>query len=321
MTSTSEALEEALKSAAAGDSESETVADESNEETEVQETKTESKSDEEGAKKTPQTVPYERVQKLSGKVSDLSQELESIQGKLQERDGEIAKLVDLLEIRENDSRVIQKINELHSDPRYTEMVEKMDAAIRGVDVALEETEEAKEKAKESGDEKGLLEISKVARELQETKSNLEAQLADEVAERLLDQAGRISDGLFAELDETYNADDRRVLEKAIIDNVDWEAIEENPESLPDVLVAGFKDTLEWYGEPRGALASSKGSEETETTTTKASSEPTLEDLKKVDWGKMKTVEDSKGNKTVVPAIDDATYSEALSRALRIARES
>ena len=302
-------LEEALKSVAEA-SESAADAKEEVEETEAEvEAKAETETKETDSSKGKGNA-QDRIRGLSGKVKDLSTQLDGLSGKLTERDQEIAKLVDLLEIREKDSRLIERINELYeSGPEEVKAtIKNLNDVLTGVNTQLEDVKEQAKDAKDAGDKSTLKEIGRLQKELESTKSTLENQIADQSDQILLDKSDKILERVFAELGEEYTADDRRVLSKEVIDQINWEAIEENPDALEQQVLEGFTKTKEWYGTPRGALLKGDKKEVTP--------DISVDNLLKVDWGKTKEVKGAK-----VAEYSDATFTDALAEAMRQANRT
>lgn len=308
-------LESALKSVANA---SEAAADASEtEETEVEvEAKaeaatkeTEDSKETKGSKNTAQT----RIQTLSGKVKDLSTQLGGLTEKLAARDQEIEKLVDLLQMRERDSQLIQKINELYEtgpeDVKST--IQKLNDVLMGVETKIEEAKEQAVEAKEAGDKEALKQIKNLQKQLETTKSELETQLVNQSDEIILDKADQILERVFASLGDEYTEDDKRVLGSAVIDHINWEAIEENNETLQSEVLAGFTKAKEWYGSPRGT---------TKSTETKGETKPDLsvDNLLKVDWGKTKEVK-IEGKTAHAAEYSDDTFTQALAEAMRQTR--
>ena len=304
-------LEEALKSVA----EATDAAAGANEEAEETEAEVEAKAEAE-TKEAPESkekskgTAQDRIRGLSGKVKDLSTQLDGLTGKLTERDQEIAKLVDLLEIREKDSRLIERINELYeSGPEEVKAtIKNLNDVLTGVNTQLEDVKEQAKDAKDAGDKSTLKEIGRLQKELESTKSTLENQIADQSDQILLDKSDKILERVFAELGEEYTADDRRVLSKEVIDQINWEAIEENADTLEQQVLEGFKKTKEWYGTPRGALLKGDSNRESKP-------DVSVDNLLKVEWGKVKDVKGAKAAE-----YSDATFTEALAEAMRQANK-
>ena len=173
-------LEEALKSVAEA-SESAADAKEEVEETEAEvEAKAETETKETDSSKGKGNA-QDRIRGLSGKVKDLSTQLDGLSGKLTERDQEIAKLVDLLEIREKDSRLIERINELYeSGPEEVKAtIKNLNDVLTGVNTQLEDVKEQAKDAKDAGDKSTLKEIGRLQKELESTKSTLKNPITDQ----------------------------------------------------------------------------------------------------------------------------------------------
>ena len=308
MTGSNEGLEAALEAAATGASDStadvakEAEATASEESTGTPEAAPETPAKAEGDK--PQQVPYARVEKLASQKSDLQNALDSTNAKLAERDQELGKLVDLLENREYDSKVVEKINELHEDERYRDIIDQLDRAVRGKDEAVapegEKPEEAAERANKA---------------LKQTTSELETQIAQQRDNIILDRAERLTEKYMGELPESYNEEDLKVIGESLIDKIDWAKIDTDPNTLPEVLAQGFQATIDWYGTPKGSLVAKLP--EGEQTKVLEKPTPEAEEAALVDkeWGKLETVKTAKGDVTQ-PAVDEGDFINALGSAIR-----
>lgn len=256
------------------------------------------------------TAAQARIQELVAKAKAFETENEGLKAKLADKDTEQGKLIDMVKDRETDARIVAKINELHLQPAYKDIVEKLDRAIRGLD-PLEET-----KSEAKGDPlapnvdllKGLKgELDRVAEkqafETQDLRSDLLLQKSELVLEKL-----------FAQLPKAeYTEDDLRVLNSALADFIDWDAIEAKPASLEQGVVAGFQKTIDWYGDPRGRIASEAAKNNTQGTDAKSKGADV--DFSKLDFGKLKTVSVG-GKERQAPAITDDEFSAMMGAALR-----
>lgn len=305
-------LEDALKSveadeAAADANETEETETEVEAKAEADVKETEDSKETKGSKSTAQ----DRIRSLSGKVKTLSDQLGGLSDKLTARDQEIEKLVDLLQMREKDSKLIEKINELYEtgpeDIRAN--IQRLNDVLMGVDTQIEEAKEQAKDAKEAGDKGALKEIKALQKELETTKSVLENQLTDQNDNMLLDKADQILERFFASLGDEYTEDDKRVLSEAVIDRINWEAIEEDNNVLQSNVADGFKKTLEWYGSPRGANKVSP---------TKEPGKPdiSIDNLLKVEWGKTKDVSTKDGKALKAAEYSDDAFTQALAEAMR-----
>jgi len=264
------------------------------------------------AKGKSQAVPYNRFKEVNDKLGESAKAVEELNQKLVQRDEELSKLVNLLSEREGAQKTVDKINEIYTTkPELRDLIDKLDAAVKGQEVAIEKAEDKKAEAEAKGDFKAVKEIEKVTKQLEATKSELEQSLAETQADLILDKSDRILEGYFDNLPEQYGEDDKRILSDSLVNKINWDEIEKDPSKLTSILARDFKSTVEWYGAPRGA---SKVEAETETTK-ETSKEPTLDDLKKADWGKLKVVEDAKGKRTL-PAVSDDDFTKALAAAIR-----
>jgi predicted RNA-binding Zn ribbon-like protein len=309
MVSTAEDLTKALEAVA-----KETAEDKSElDPTSSEGSETKEASDEASKAKGKSTaVPYTRFKEVNDKLSAQAKAVEELNEKLVKRDEELSKMVYLLSERDQASRTVEKINELYtSKPELRELIDTLDAAVKGQEVAIEKAEDKKAEAEAKGDLKTVREIEKVTKQLETTKSELEKSLAETQADLILDKADRILQQYFDKLPEQYNEDDRKVLSDRMVDKINWDEIEKDPSKLNSVLARDFKSTVEWYGTPRGTNKA-----EVETKTEETTKEPTVEALRTADWGKMKVVKDAKGVEMTVPVVSDEDWTKALAAAIR-----
>lgn len=302
--------EEIVAALDASSEESETPTDEAKAETEeakASEGKPEESSDEGKKGKGAQ----DRIQELVSARKGVEESLEKVQGELTERNSELGKLVDLLQQREYDSRVLAKINELHSNPKYTEMVESLDKAIQGLDTEEEATTDDKEVDKS---------VLKAREDLNQARDELAEEVANQKADQLLSQADQFISAYMEALDEEaegqYNEADKRQLIRMLDDDINWEAIEEDPKQMGEVIRVAFEGAINEYGEPRGALVA-KAQEETTTETETKAKEPDVASILNKQWGKLqKTGETKEGKPILSPVVSDEDFIAAAGEAYR-----
>lgn len=306
MSDVNDSVKAALEAAASESEESSTeeTAESTEETTEESSEEAESKADEKSEAKGKNA--QSRIRDLVSQSKELQEELDTLKGTVTERDTEIGKLVDLIEARENDSRIIQKINELHEDPEWKPIIEDLDKAVRGLPV-----ERSSDKSDESDDKID----SKALKVLEDTQAVLQDRILDQQAEILLGKADVLADRYIDELPEEYNEDDRRLLRGHLTELIDWDAIEENPDDLPEIFAQGFQATLDYYGQPKGFVPESK-SDDTDDSESRQVSD---EDLVEKDWGKMREVKAHDGTVIKEPAVSDEDFQAVLAEAIRRSR--
>lgn len=255
------------------------------------------------------TAAQERIQELVAKAKTFETQAQEVQAKLEAKEAELGKLIDLVKDRETDSRIVAKINELHADPAYKDIVEKLDRAIRG----LEPTPEPAKVTDAKAPEPNVDLLKSVKSQLDRTNAEVAAQVADVKSDLLLQKSEVVLDKLFSQLPETdYTADDQRVLNSALADFVDWDAIEANPALLEKEVASGFQKAIDWYGNPRGRVAAEAAKQTNKGTETK--SEPEV-DFSKLEFGKLKPVNVG-GKERMAPAISDDEFAAMMGAALR-----
>ena len=263
----------------------------------------------------PETVKksgaQDRIQELVAARKEAERKFEELSTKYAEKESEVGKLIDLVQDREQDARVVAKINELHQDPKFRDIVETLDKAIRGVEVQIE-----KATAKDETPAPGVDLLRNVKADIEQARAEAAAQAADQKSDLLLMKSDLVLDKLFENLPEAeYTADDRKVLQSALADMIDWDAIEETPSVLESEVAKGFQKAVDWYGNPKGRIATEATSKTKDATDAK--SKDTV-DLSKLELGKMKT--EKVGGKDVArPVLSDDDFSQILAEELRRSR--
>ena len=290
-----------LEAASAGDKTTETPTDVEKETVVVTDDKTETGTKKSGAQ--------DRIQELVAARKDAERRFEELSAKYAEKEAEVGKLIDLAQDREQDSRVVAKINELHQDPKFRDIVETLDKAIRGVEVEIE-------KAKDTNPTPNVDLLKNVRADIEQARQEAAAQAADQKSDLLLMKSDLVLEKLFEQLpDAEYTVDDVKVLNSALADMIDWDAIEANPSVLEGEVAKGFQKAVDWYGNPKGRIAAEATSKTKDATDAK--SKDTV-DLSKLELGKLKT-EKVNGKDVTRPAITDDDFSQILAEELRRSR--
>lgn len=252
----------------------------------------------------------DRIQELVAARKEAERRFEELSVKYSEKESEVGKLIDLVQDREQDSRVVAKINELHSDPKFRDIVETLDKAIRGVEVEVQAT------AKDAAPAPNTDLLRNVQADIEQARAEAAAQAADQKSDLLLMKSDLVLEKLFEQLpDAEYTEEDRKVLNSALADMIDWDAIEAQPSVLEGEVARGFQKAVDWYGNPKGRIAAEATSKTNGTTDAK--SKDTV-DLSKLELGKMKT--ERVGTKDVSrPVLSDDDFSQILAEELRRSR--
>lgn len=248
-----------------------------------------------------------RIRELVEKTKGLEDELSNYKNAVGEKDKELGKLVDLLQARENDARVVKKIQELYTtDTKWKDTIEKLDKVIRG-----EEVEEL------TADTKGSDKSIEKAKDLiQSTRKELDEAIADQKADLLLHRSELLIDRYMAELPKEYSDEDKRLLGSVLKHHIDWNAIEENPAKLSDLVHAGVQNAVTWYGSPKGT-APAQPDKGNENTTKPESPQERLDKIMKLDVGRLKTVKTPTGTETKVPEMSDDDFVKLLGESMKL----
>jgi hypothetical protein len=289
-----------LEAAATADKVTETPTDAENETVVAADDKTETV--------TRKTGAQDRIQELVAARKEAERKFEDLSAKYTEKESEVGKLIDLVKDREQDARVVAKINELHSDPKFRDIVETLDKAIRGIEVEV-----TKADAKH---EPNVDLLKDVKNEIYRSRAEAAAQAADAKSDLLLMKSDLILENLFENLpDEEYTEEDRKILNSALADMIDWDAIEETPTRLEGEVARGFQRAVDWYGNPKGRIATDATSQTKDATDAKSID---TVDLSKLDLAKMKT--ERVGTRDVKsPVLTDNDFSAILAEELRRSR--
>jgi hypothetical protein len=251
--------------------------------------------------KTTQTIPYSRFKEKVDEVAELTKKLEAVVGNAESSSARENELRERIQELESEQDILNRIRSLGDNEKYAPLVQQLDKVLRGIE---DDVESGKKTEAEGAAEVQKL-FSKHQDEMQEA-------FADQRADMLLENARMLSESILESLPETYDEGDKNRIADLLPDLVDWDAIEEDPGTMRDNIVEGYKQALVEYGEPRGALkARIKELEETE------SAEPER-DFDKEDeefvnkllgderLGKFKT--DSDGNVTD-PEMSEAEFNQ------------
>lgn len=272
--------------------------------TEAKETvATEAAKTESGKKGTAQ----DRIQELVAERKAVEDKLKAVEDKLNLKDQEVHNLIESVKAREAAARVVDKINSLYSSGKFKAEIEALDAAIKGVEQEAVAVQTQADEAKVPAN----TDLAKFQAAAQRNQEEALAAIEEQKNDLLLMKSQLITEKLFAALPETeYNEQDRKVLQNALVDHVDWEAIESNPSVLETEIAKGFQSTVSWYGDPRGKLQNTKQTQFTGET--KPAEETKTVDLSKLELGKL--IKDDKGK--VSPAITDNEFQALLAEEMR-----
>lgn len=255
-----------------------------------------------------------RIQELVAERKAAEQEVEEFRKKYEANQVQIDKLTDYANKLEEDSNVVQKIKHLYrttADPDLKAIIESVDKAIKG--------ESYKATAPANADK---AEDTKTADKLEAVKAEL-LRKQDELAEQITDQKARAivaeADGVIASLmkqlpDNKYDGKDREVISHILDEQVNWEAIEGNPDKLVKEVEAAFQKVVTWYGDPRGAL---KAQTEDIKNNPERPIAKSIDEIVNKNWGKLKeTSKDRNGRSRLEPAVSDADFAKVMGELMR-----
>ncbi len=256
-------------------------------------------------------IPQERLNEVIGQRNDYKAQLETMETQFSERQGELSQMIELLKSRDEDAAILTRIREMAStgNEQEKEIVNNLDLILQGKHDEIADIE----KAHAEGDTEGA--EAKTVQLLKETKAEIGEAVVETRNDLLLMKADLLSEKYFDALPDQYTDKDKEVLNTLLTNNVDWDKIESNPDSIKEEIAKGFETTLEFFGDPRGSVA--EKTEVTESTTeTESTSESEIPEYLSTDWGEMKEVQLPDGKTTIQPVQSEGDFRSALAQALK-----
>lgn len=251
-------------------------------------------------------IPYDRFQEVVEQKNSAIGRLENLQAQLDQRTAELGRAVDLIQTKDKDAQLVAEIRRLSENPKWRDTIEKLDKAIHGIEDDVEEGKVTPEAGE-----------SKVLKELEKVKAELNDKLADSQTDQLITAADTLCREYMQGLPDVYTADDKRVISRLLTDTIDWDGIEARPTELARFVAAGFQEAIDLNGTPRG-LAPAAAQQTANPINEKANSDKILTTLLSAEWGKTREVE--RGGKSFKEAIvSDADFTKALGAVMRESR--
>jgi hypothetical protein len=262
--------------------------------------------EEEGKGKTDNRIPYERFTEVNTalKESKVSQDLLTQQ--LAESNEKLVSMAELLTQKDDDVQTLNEIKSFVNDPEMADHIIAIDNKLKGIEQEVETGDSTPDEA-----------LTKTREVLEQTREEVVDIRNQASAEALVSRADIIADKLLAQLPDTYNEQDRDIVQALWTEKMDWDRAVANPDDIADQLTEGLQTALDTYGVPRGALFTVEEVEELtpERTAVKTPDEE-LADLLDQDWGGVKTEElDSGKTKTTLEKSDDE-FSAAMASIIR-----
>lgn len=278
-------------------------------ETEVTETEEVTKTSE--GKGKDNAVPYNRFKEVVDQKNDLNQRYEALETQFADKQTELGQLIEVLQNRENDAAIVTAIREIArtGTDEQKSLVDQLDKILKGEE--LPEKEDEGKSDPKSADDKKLVQL------IEKTRNELTEHAADQQTDLLLMKADLLAEKYFEALPPQYTEQDKQIISKLLIDEVSWDSIEENPDSLNDEVAKSFERTLELFGEPRGSVAEEEVKEESNTEV--KAPEPELPEHLTKDWGNLKSVTLPDGKTTLQPEFTDDDFRAGLAEELRRTR--
>lgn len=253
-----------------------------------------------------QTIPYDRFQEVVADKNNALRTIEKLQATLDNATKEHGLALQMLQQKEGDAKLVAEIRRLAENPKYRPFVEKLDKAIKGLDTDEDAT------APRTGEAPKEDLTVRVQQEIAKAKAELQDQIADTQADALLSRADAIAREYMSSLPPEYTEDDKRVISRLVIDQIDWDRIEADPTNITQYVAKGFQQAINLNGTPRGIVAQNSNQAGYYQP---ADEVDHLNTLLQADWGKTKAVD--RGGKTIMePIVGEADFTKALAAAMR-----
>ncbi len=278
------------------------------EESETSTDKVEAGSKEEQGKASNEPIPYDRFKEVVDQKNEFKEKFDALEAESQDRTKELGQMVALLEAREGDTQLVNSIRALAAggNPEHRDLVQNLDNILQGIEKSIEKGDKTPEQA--AVDTKSALAATQEA---------MEDIAGEQQAELLLMKADILAEKYFDALPPEYSDQDKEIISTLLTDAVDWEAIEEDPNALSEVIPASFEKVLQFFGEPRGKPAAEVKGEETKQTATVAEpvAEAEVPQHLKTEWGELKEVTTPKGT-VLKPVQSEEDFRKGLAEELK-----
>lgn len=303
--SVAQTLQDALNSPSApadvGDESEDTVVDPK---AEAKETAMEAEDSDTEAT-TVKSIPYDRFKEVIDAKNTAAEEAEALRAKLDETRQREDQLRNVLEQTRDEADLVDRIRALANDERYSEHVNAIDRALRGIEDDVD--------TGKVSEEEGAVAANKL---LSQHKDEIEDILADQKAELLYNQAMSVAERYLEALPEEYSDDEKAVISRLWMPQVDWDAIEEEPTTMTKLLGESLQEAIDQYGEPRGVLHARLS----EIETTEADQEPAREEISEEDYvNKVLNVPWDETNEDGSPKYSDDVFTKGIGELIRKTR--
>jgi hypothetical protein len=251
-------------------------------------------------------IPKKRFDEVNTKFKEASASNDLLTQQVADSNAKLIEMAELLAAKDTDVNTLNEIKSFVNDPSMEAHVRAIDAKLKGIEQEVETGESTPDEAQ-----------AKTRELIEQTRTEMADIQATASAEALVGRADVIADKLLAQLPDTYNEQDRTIVQALWTEKMDWDQAVANPDDLSAQLTDGFQEALDTYGTPRGALFTVEEVEElTPEGTTVKTPEEELAALMDQNWGSVKT-ETSEGGKTTVTAEkSDDEFNDAMAAIIR-----
>ena len=257
--------------------------------------------------KTEHRIPKKRFDEVNTKFKEAVASNDLLTQQVADSQSELVKMAELLGQRDDDVQTLNEIKSFVNDPKMKEHVVAIDNRLKGIEQEVESGESTPDEAQ-----------AKTRELIEETRTEMADIQATASAEALVGRADVIAAQLLAQLPETYNEQDRSIVQALWTEGMNWDQAVESPDNLSEQLTEGFQEALDKYGVPRGALFTVEEVEELtpEATAGVKTPEQELAELMDRPWGGVVTEELEGGKTKVTPELSDDEFNDSLASIIR-----
>jgi len=260
---------------------------------------------EEPEDKPENRIPQSRFNEINERLKEVAASKDLLEQQLSESNQRLVKMAELLEEKDEAVQTLNEIKSFVNDPKMADHVIAIDKKLRGIEEEVERGETTPEEAQ-----------AKTQALLEKTREEIADVQATAQAEALVARADLIAEKLLAQLPETYDENDRVIVQTLWNNKMNWTEAVADPDNLAQQLTRGFQEALDQYGTPRGALFTADEVQElTPEPATVKTPEEELAEVMDQPWGALKTVEEGGKTKVIAEKSEDE-FNAALAGIIR-----
>lgn len=257
-------------------------------------------------------VPQSRVNEIVAEKNTFKEETEALRRQIETLQAEQSTLIKLVSDQKDDVNLVSNLRSLAAsteDQSVKDAIDLLDARMRGDSAEVEKV--VGEKVAE-----GTFTEAQARAIVKEQTSKLQDNIDEQKAELLFNQANTKAERMLSGLPEEYTDKDKEIISESWLRRVDWDTMEADVGEMDSLLTASLQKTLDWYGEPRGALKvpeTEELTEDGEPVDKPLTPEEEIAKLKEINWGEL--------DKDGKPVYSEEDFSKAAVRSAKLANQT